>query len=156
VDAIEGLRRALAGASNRIEGHPIPAAARQGDFIPQNILVDGTRIGVVDFESFSEADSIYEDVGTFVAYLQALSALPYYSQKALERLAASFLRAYGLEGDEVALGLYRARALVVFMSEIDLETKALFGRRRLRSLQAQLQQICVELDVADTARTVGG
>jgi hypothetical protein len=153
--AIDGLRRALAGASNRIEGRPIPAAARQGDFIPQNILVDGARIGVVDFESFSESDSIYEDVGTFVSYLQALSAFPYYSQKALVRLASSFLHAYGLKGDEVALKLYRARALVVFMSEIDIENRALYGRRRLRSLQAQLQQICVELDVADTVRTVG-
>jgi hypothetical protein len=151
-DAINGLRLLMSRASHQMEGHLMPAAARQGDFIPQNILVDGSRLAVVDFESFCQSESVYEDVATFVAYLQALSAFPYYSQRALRRLSGSFLQTYGLTGDEAPLRLYLARSLVVLISEIDIGRAVLYGRRkRLSILQAQLQRVCRELPSAARA-----
>ena len=144
-EAIDRLMRRISRASHQIHGHPIPAAARQGDFIPQNILVDENLVRVVDFESFSRSESIYDDVATFVTYIRALSAFPYYSQPALRALADSFLQAYGVTGDERPFRLYLARALVVLISEMNLQRAALYAPKRLRLLQAQLERVCAEL-----------
>ncbi len=141
-EVIDLVRRRTSDVSRRLDGYPVPASARQGDFTPQNILVDGNRLGVVDFENFCETDSVYEDVATFRAYIQALSAFPYYSRTALRTLATSFLQAYGLTGDEAIVRLYLARALVVLISETNLSRAVLSGHNRLRLLQAQLQRIC--------------
>ncbi len=144
-DLIESTRRALSEASHRIEGQPLPAAARQGDFIPQNILVDGDQLRVVDFENFCQSDSIYQDVATFFAYVQALSAVPYYSQRALRKLGHGFLHAYGVAGNEFPLKLYLARAIVWLISELTIEHALRYTQRRLRLLQRQLQTVCAEL-----------
>jgi hypothetical protein len=144
-NTIDELRRLICDASHQMDGHPIPAAARQGDFTPQNILIEGNRLGVVDFESFSESDSIYEDVSTFAAYIQALSTFPYYSQSALLRLADSFLQAYGVAGDEPALRLSLARSFVVLISEMNAHGAVFCGQKRVRFLQSQLDRVCAEL-----------
>lgn len=146
VDASARVWRLMSDASHEIEGHPVSAAACQGDFIPQNMLIDENRLGVVDFEAFVQRDSIYEDVATFIAYVQALSTFPYYSRIALETLANSFLQAYGMAHNERVLKLYLARALVVLISEMNLSRAVLYGQRRLRLLQAQLHNVCGELE----------
>jgi len=144
-DLIETTRRVLSDTSHRIEGQPLPAAARQGDFIPQNILVDGDQLRVVDFENFCQSDSIYQDIATFCAYVQALSAVPYYSQRALRKLRQGFLHAYGVSGNEFPLKLYLARAIVWLISELTIEQAVRYTQRRLRLLQGQLQSVCAEL-----------
>jgi aminoglycoside phosphotransferase (APT) family kinase protein len=150
-ETIEALKRRMTEASHQLEGQPVPAAARQGDFIPQNLLIDGNRLGVVDFESFSECDAIYEDVATFIAYIKALSSFPYYSQRALRRLGESFLQAYGVTGNEPLLRLYLARSLVVLISETNMGRGALNGKKRLLLLQEQLHSVCAELPRAASA-----
>ncbi len=142
-DEIRNTKRLLTDASHKIEGHPIPVAARQGDFIPQNILVDGYRVRVVDFENFSQSDCIYQDAATFISYVQALSAFPYYSQRALLKLSRAFLEAYGLSGDEFPLRLYLARAVIWLISELNLD--GAFLRKRLQLLRDQLHRACGEL-----------
>ena len=142
-DEIRNAKRLLTDASHKIEGHPIPVAARQGDFIPQNILVDGYRLRVVDFENFSQSDCIYQDVATFISYLQAVSAFPYYSQRALLKLSQAFLKAYGLSGDEFPLRLYLARAVIWLISELNLD--GAFLQIRLQLLREQLHRVCGEL-----------
>ena len=144
-ETVDRVKREITEASHQIEGHPIPAAARQGDFIPQNILIDGDRLRIVDFENFSRSDSVYEDIATFMAYIQAIRAFPYYSKRALRTLGESFLSAYGVQGNEVPLRLYLARALVVLINELNIEQTALYGHRRLQLLQTQVQRICMEL-----------
>jgi tRNA A-37 threonylcarbamoyl transferase component Bud32 len=144
-ETVDRIKREITEASRQIEGHPIPAAARQGDFIPQNILIDGDRLRVVDFENFSRSDSVYEDIATFMAYVQAVRAFPYYSKRALRTFGEAFLRAYGVQGNEVLLRLYLARALVVLISEMDMDRAAFYGHRRLQILQTQVQRICTEL-----------
>jgi hypothetical protein len=139
IDVLSGM---IGRASREMDGYPGPAAARQGDFIPQNILVDGDRPGVVDFESFDEHDSIYEDLATFISYVQALTAFPYYSRRALGSLVEGFLQAYGLKDDEPLFRLYLARSIVVLISETNMGRGALNGQKRLRLLQAQLHRVC--------------
>jgi len=143
--AIDELRRFASEASRKLDGHPIPASARHGDFTPQNILIDGNRLRVVDFENFCKMDAAYEDVATFVGYIQGLSSFPYYSRTALRTLADSFLHAYGLDGNEAELQLYLVRALIVLISEINLEQGVLHAQKRLRLLQAQMESLCATL-----------
>jgi hypothetical protein len=144
-DEIDETKRLLSSASHAIEGFPTPAAARQGDFIPQNILIDGNRVRVVDFENFAKTDCIYQDVATFLSYVQALSAFPYYSHGALLKLSRSFLHGYGLTGRERPLRLYVARSIIWLISELKLDGAFSYGRKRLQFLSAQLQHMCREL-----------
>ena len=134
-EAIARLWQLMREASRQLDGQLMPAAACQDDFIPQNLLIDGNRLGVVDFEAFTQSGAVYEDVATFMAYVQALSTHPYYSQTALRALTNSFLQAYGLSGDERPLRLYLARALVVLISEMRGEWTALYGRKRFQLIR---------------------
>lgn len=149
--SIDNLRRLMTSASDRLEGHLVPAAARQGDFIPQNLLVEGGRLAVVDFESFCQREAVYDDVAIFLAYIQALSTFPYYSQAALRRLTDSFLQAYGPTGEGPLLKLYLAGSLVVLVSELNVSRPALYGPRRLSLLLSQLHRVCEELPYASAA-----
>ena len=143
--AIDELRHFAGEASRKLEGHPIPASARQGDFTPQNILLDRNYVRVVDFENFCKLDAVYEDVATFVEYIQALSSFPYYSRAALRTLVDSFLEAYGLDGNEPELQLYLVKALVVLISETNLRQGILNAETRLRLLQGQMERLCAAL-----------
>jgi hypothetical protein len=49
--AAGSIFRSVSKASALIDGKPLPAAGRHGDFTARNILVDGGKIGVVDFEN---------------------------------------------------------------------------------------------------------
>jgi tRNA A-37 threonylcarbamoyl transferase component Bud32 len=149
-ETIAIARRMVGQRSRQIEGVLLPAAAQQGDFLPQNILVDMDRIGVVDFESFSEGTFTYEDVAIFVTYVQALRSLPYYSQTALQTLIDSFLEAYGLRGNEIAFQLYLAQSILLIIRELNVN-RVLFGRRRMQLLDAQLREICASFPGAECA-----
>jgi len=150
-DSIDTVRRLISSASDRWEGHPVPAAATQGDFIPQNLLVDGGRLAVVDFEAFCQRQATYEDVAIFLAYIQAMSTFPYYSQAALQRLTDSFLHAYGLTVDGPLLKLYLAASLVVLVSELNVSRSAPYGPRRLSLMLSHLHRVCEELPYASAA-----
>lgn len=113
-------------------------AARHGDFIPQNILVHGARLGVVDFENFSECDVIYEDVGTFVAYLTMLRVSPFYSRGTLEAMISSFLATYGDHLSNPLLRLYVVKAAVTIVSEFQPKAGILGSPDRLRQLRKHL------------------
>jgi glycosyltransferase involved in cell wall biosynthesis len=115
--AAQGIWKLAALTSRRLDGQPVAAAARQGDFIPQNILVDQDRISVVDFENFNEWDVIYEDLGAFVAYLAMLGGSPAYSKATLEAMARSFLSGYGDSISSEFLNLYIVKAAATVVAE---------------------------------------
>jgi hypothetical protein len=144
-DEVDTIRHWLGEASHSIEGQPMPSAARQGDFIPQNILVDGNRVRVVDFENFCRCDSVYQDIATFVTYVQALSAFAFYSHGALRDLTEGFFQAYGVTGNEFPFRLYLTRSFVRLISELDMTQRLFYGQHRLRLLQRQLYAACSEL-----------
>jgi aminoglycoside phosphotransferase (APT) family kinase protein len=60
------LRRARAAAGRR----PGPAALAHGDLTPSQLLLDGTAVGVVDFDGVCQAEPAL-DLGRFLAYLWA-------------------------------------------------------------------------------------
>ncbi|PYV78128.1 MAG: hypothetical protein DMG97_00075 [Acidobacteria bacterium] len=110
--AAQEIFRVASRGSRLVDGQPIPAAARHGDFTARNILIDGDRIGVVDFENFAERDTIYEDVSKFVAYLALLKGRPGYSRTALNAATRCFLRGYDSSADSELVGLFALKAAV--------------------------------------------
>src|SRR5713226_58365 len=93
-DLLEHAMKSASLVSKRLEGQRVPAAARHGDFIPENILLDRNNVGVVDFQNFGECDVIYKDVSSFVTYVTIMSARPYYGRSALQTVLKNFLMAY--------------------------------------------------------------
>jgi hypothetical protein len=93
-DVLAHLLKSATLVSKRLEGQRVPAAARHGDFIPENILLDRNSVGVVDFQNFGECDVIYKDVSTFVTYVTIMAARPYYDRSALQTVLKNFLMAY--------------------------------------------------------------
>lgn len=134
-------------ASQRVHGQVVPCAARHGDFIPQNILVDGSNVRVVDFENFRERDVVYGDAGTFVAYLTMLGGRPLYSTAALRAMTAGFLAGYGREVRDTVFDLYILKSQVTNAS--------MFQRRPgLRGVVANLQSF--RHRILDSARALPG
>jgi Phosphotransferase enzyme family len=113
----EELSRIAAPANRALHGTPLPAAARHGDFTVRNILIDGDRVAVVDFESFAERDTIYEDLSAFVTYMALLKSQPLYSSSALEAASAGFLRGYGGSLSSEVLNLYVLKAGITALAE---------------------------------------
>jgi tRNA A-37 threonylcarbamoyl transferase component Bud32 len=125
-----------------LNGMCIPAAARHGDFIPQNILLKDGCIAVVDFERFCERAAVYEDLGSFLGYLITLSNLTYRRQS-LRISCEGFLRGYGQPLHEALLNLYTlVAALRIFADGPCREERGFFSSttqvlsRRLRQLIA--------------------
>ena len=141
---VSGLLGWVEQVAAQMDGCALPAAARQGDFTPQNILVERNQLGIVDFENFASQNPIYEDVATFMAYIVALSTFPYYSRGALRALVQSFAQAYGSKSDEAFLQLYFARALIVLISETNRERLTWYSQQRLALLQGCLVRLCAD------------
>jgi hypothetical protein len=87
------LQSSSQGAAG-LDGKFVPASAKHGDFIPQNILVERDGVGVVDFEGFTEREPLYEDLGMFLGYLLVLGARVPYSPRALKAAREGFLAGY--------------------------------------------------------------
>jgi glycosyltransferase involved in cell wall biosynthesis len=130
--------------SDRAGGETVPNAARHGDFIPQNILVDRNRIALVDFENFSEYDTIYEDLGTFIAYLTMLKISPFYSRGGLETAVRSFVEGYGESLSRDMLGLYVVKAVATVVGEFP-KKDTFHGRWKAYSARRQLLSAAREL-----------
>lgn len=96
--------------SQRNHGKRVPAAARHGDFIPQNILVGASGVSLVDFENFSEQAMTFEDAADFVAYNLMLTGRPFYSQRSLEAMNAGFFAGYGPITPEAVFNLHVLKA----------------------------------------------
>ncbi len=78
----EDIKRSLtlaADTAQRLEQIAVPCCARQGDFLPQNILIHHGKISLLDFENYLGADAAYEDVSTFIGYLRLLHTSPWYA-----------------------------------------------------------------------------
>ncbi len=118
--AAKGLPSALAEEilgraalrSAPLDAMPLPAAACHSDFIPQNVLVEGGRIAVVDFEGLCERATVYEDLGSFLAYLIVLRSNLAYSPRALKIASQAFLRGFGAPLDKTLVNLYTLRRAV--------------------------------------------
>lgn len=96
---------------------PVAMAGVHGDFIPQNILVSGNRIFVIDFASFKEPEPIYEDLGLFVAYLRLLAGARPYSGRTILAMTRAFLDGYGADQPTISLNLYVLKAMLMIFAD---------------------------------------
>ena len=111
------IREILQKASLRsapLNGRLIPAAAKHGDFIAQNILIEDGRVGVVDFEAFGEREAVYDDLGMFLGYILVLGGRALYSPKSLDAVRRGFLAGFlgGSTIDQVLFNIYILKGAV--------------------------------------------
>jgi hypothetical protein len=114
---LRDVREAGFRLSRALRSRTIPAAASHGDFIPQNILVNQSKLGVIDFASYSDCAPVYQDVAHFVGYLLLLGAKPIYAGKPLRVLASTFLAAYPFPLDSALLRIFLIKALLRLISD---------------------------------------
>jgi len=99
-------------SSEELNGRETATAARHGDFMPQNILVNDLAVSVVDFSEFRERGVIYEDLGNMVAYLSGLQADRFYSRQAVAATVKNFLAGYARPFSIDLLYLYVLKGMV--------------------------------------------
>lgn len=100
--------------SKALDGKIVAAAARHGDFIPQNILLEREEVSVVDFEGLSEQEPVYEDLGMFLGYVLVLEGRMPYSRRALNAVRAGFLAGLLAGGtvDQEFINIYTLKGAV--------------------------------------------
>ena len=109
---IEALRDSALRLSESAEGTDVRFAATHGDFLPQNILLDHGRPGVIDFASSYLSGPVYTDLAHFVGYLSILGRKPLYARRPIERTIRAFVDGYGQDTNHTVLRLYVARAIL--------------------------------------------
>jgi tRNA A-37 threonylcarbamoyl transferase component Bud32 len=93
-DVLSRLRTAATQPWMRHNGQLLDCSASHGELIPQNILVNGDHIGIVDFDTYETRATVYKDPSRFLAYLALLSSKKRYSNAAILALAHGFLSIY--------------------------------------------------------------
>jgi glycosyltransferase involved in cell wall biosynthesis len=144
-ESIATVQDVARAASRQVDGQPVATSARHGDFIPQNILVNGECVALSDLENFAESDVIYHDVGTLLAYLTMMQGWPVYSREALQAAQASFLEAYNPCDSGFFLHLYILKAAVTILAEFESSKQGIIGNLHFRSHRQQLRRICEDL-----------
>ncbi len=110
-----------------------------GDFIPQNILVSGNHVSVIDFEAHNEMEDIHQDLGFFVAYLRVLAGSRAYSGRALAVMRAAFLEGYGEDPGRCLLDLYVLKAVtMMFADQFSARGRNPVDSEKAQHLRAQL------------------
>jgi hypothetical protein len=117
--------------SANLNGSSICTAGSHGEFLPQNILVQGTSIGVVDFDTYSLQTSIYDDLAKFLTYLRLLAGKPQYSRNAVLEVIQGFGEGYGNNFNVQLLRLNQLNAIFEIMSDKRVRPLRARSRRRL-------------------------
>ena len=114
---LERLRQAALRQSRTLDGTPMCMAAAHGELLPQNILIHGSRAGVVDFDYYIMQAPVYEDVSTMLGYLKLLGTKAKYSRKALALFSDSFVSGYGASLNVDLLRLFMVKAMLKLIHE---------------------------------------
>ena len=133
-----------------LNGRLLSAAAKHGDFIPQNILIERDEVAVVDFEGFSERESVYEDLGTFLGYILVLSARVPYSRQSLNAVRQGFLTGFLAEGtiDQDLLSIYTLKGAIRIIADGAAFTRNWSGLGAARRLTKRLIHLASEANPA--------
>jgi hypothetical protein len=129
-----------------LNGRLVSAAAKHGDFIPQNILIERDGVAVVDFEGFSEREFMYEDLGTFLGYILVLSARVPYSRQSLNAVRLGFLTGFLAEEtiDQALLNTYTLKGAVRIIADGAAFTRNWSGLGATRKLTKRLMHLASE------------
>ena len=126
VRGIERLRQSVAKRPLRVTGH-------HDDYWPGNIFFDGTRVSVIDFESFRDGFPL-EDAAYFLLRAELLQRR---FRVPLPDLAARFFIGYGAPADDEALRLFTLtkglRSLANGMGEDLPAPQRIWTRRTMRN-----------------------
>jgi len=136
--ALKTVREAALSLSVKLSGSMLPAAGTHGDFLPQNVMLEDGRPGVVDFASFSPSGPVYIDVAHLVGYLGILARRPPYFRKTVEAVARQFLSGYARTLDRNILRLYLVRAILRITADGKREAHSGVGENTLDLLSSIL------------------
>lgn len=92
----------------------VPVRILHGDFHPGQTLIQGERVGVLDFDRAGIGDPAY-DLGAFIAHLERDQATGRMDRDALDRLSAAFIDGYAAVGvvpTRASVRLHTAAALL--------------------------------------------
>ena len=120
-------------AANRNRSVPIPYSQVHGDFIPQNIIVQHDRIGVIDFGSYRGPEAVYEDLGLFLANCHLIATNWVYSPVMADDLQAAFLDGYGDGLNRDWLYLYVMKSMAMIFADQCVPRRT--GRQHVRKLE---------------------
>lgn len=138
----EILERASVQATS-LHGNLVSASARHGDFIVQNILLNGKEVGAVDFEAFSPREPVYDDPGMFLGYLLVLETRPFYHAKSLAAARFAFLE--GLRGkdamDRSLLNIYTLKGAIRTIADGPPLQRNWAGARMVMNLSERLKAL---------------
>jgi hypothetical protein len=143
VDFIREILQRISLYSKTMDGKMVATAARHGDFIPQNILVEKERVSVVDFEGLSEREPVYEDLGMFLGYVLVLGGRMPYSSRALKAVREGFLASF-LGGDTIDqdfLNIYTLKGAVRVLGDGASLAKTWNGVGNMWQLTRRLKQL---------------
>lgn len=133
------VRPILARARQTLERHAPdtwPAVAAHNDFTPENIIVTGRGIVVVDYQAAEPSSTPYPDLAVFLTYLETFAKYPLYPATALRSLQTAFLEAYGQPWlSREVLTLFEIRALLTLY--------AYSARRGGRSLKDGMRRLAL-------------
>jgi len=90
--ALRHVRDQAEAISASFEDTLICAAAAHGDFLPQNILLDGSRPRVIDFAAYRAEAPVFWDASAFAGYITLLASKKKYSSRALGTLITHLFR----------------------------------------------------------------
>ena len=129
--------------SARLSGRLVPAAARHGDFVPQNIIVLQDRVGIVDFEAFAERESVYYDPAMFLGHLLVLRTRAPYSPVSLDVARVAFLSGFCGKGciDQDLFSIYYIQAVIRTITDGPPLNRGWGKRKRIRELTKSLKDL---------------
>jgi Phosphotransferase enzyme family len=129
------VREVQSRLSSAQENASVRMAASHGEFLPQNIMISKTEVGVIDFETFSSAGSVHRDLATFLAYIGLLTGKAKYSRTALLGLAQGFVDGYG---NDFNLQLFQGEFLKCTLELACESNSATLSRLSTRQIEGAL------------------
>jgi hypothetical protein len=93
------IKLILAGSHNLVEHAPnnLPHSSVLNDFTPLNIAIGEQGVGVYDYSSMALRGSSLDDVGRFLANVEALEKYPFCARDLTSSILEEFCSGYGLE-----------------------------------------------------------
>jgi hypothetical protein len=143
VDFVREILQRVSLYSKAFDGKMVATAARHGDFIPQNILVECERVSVVDFEGLKEQEPVYEDLGMFLGYVLVLEGRMPYSRRALNAVREGFLAGFlaGRIIDQDFLNIYTLKGAVRVLGDGSSLAKNWSGIANIWRLTGRLKRL---------------
>jgi hypothetical protein len=96
------VRTILSGARSILATwkKPLPCSAVLNEFTPLNVIVGEQGIGVCDYARMSSRGTSFNDVGLFLAAVEALEKYPFCNRTITSKVQQEFLAGYGVTAGE--------------------------------------------------------